>query len=85
METHEGWQEGFEESVVVERIVSVRLNRNVISEYLVQGNQGQRWVSKPDAIVMAVAGLLCAVVVHTKRGVYLRAMHGSLSLKRMIS
>lgn len=84
METHEGWIEGYEEFKVVEKITGIRMNKKrVISEYLVRGIRGERWLLKDAAIAMAEEGCLHAVVVHTKNGVYLRPEHGSKSFKEL--
>jgi hypothetical protein len=85
METHEGWLVGHEEFKVVEKITGIRMNKKrVISEYLVQGMKGERWLLKDAAIVMAEEGRLHAIVVHGKNGSYLRPEHGSRSFRELL-
>lgn len=64
----EGWEECYEKQY----IIAVRRKGSVISEYLVQGKEGQEWLSKVEAIVLATSERLHAIVVHTKKGIYLR-------------
>jgi len=85
METHEGWQIGYEEFKEVKKIIRIQMDKkHVISEYLVQDMNGERWLSKDAAIAMAEEGYLHAIVVHTKRGNYLRPKHGSKSFKELL-
>ena len=85
METHEGWQEGFEEFKEVEEITGTRINKKgVISEYRVRGTNGDRWLLKDAAIALAEEGCLHAVVVHAKKGSYLRPEYHSRSFRDMI-
>ncbi len=85
METHEGWIEGYEEFKVVEKITGTRMNKKrVISEYLVRGMKGERWLLKDVAIAMAEGGCLHAIVVHAKTGAYLRPKYGSKSFKELL-
>lgn len=73
MEVHEGWKEGFEEFVEVKSVVCVRMNRkHVISEYLIKDLKQEQWCSKDESIALAEEGRLHAIVVHAKRGAYLR-------------
>jgi hypothetical protein len=58
--------------------------KRVISEYLVQGIKGERWLLKDAAIAMAEEGCLHAIVVHAKNGNYLRPEHGSKSFKELL-
>ncbi len=82
METHEGWQEGCEEFIEVKKVACVRLNKkHVISEYLIKDLKQQKWHSKKSAISMAEEGRLHAIVVHAKKGTYLRPKYGSTSFK----
>ncbi len=64
----EGWKEGWEEFYEKQYISAVRKQGSVISEYLVRN----RWLSKAEAVILAGHGRLHAVVVHTKKGTYLR-------------
>ncbi|MEI6242455.1 MAG: hypothetical protein WCP39_03515 [Chlamydiota bacterium] len=85
METHEGWQEGYEEFIEVKKIVGIRINKKrVISEYLIKGLEKEQWYVKDMAIAMTEEGRLHAVVVHTKKGSYLRAEYGSKLFKELI-
>lgn len=85
METHEGWEVGHEEFKVVEKITGTRMNKKrVISEYLVRGMEGERWLLKDVAIAMAEDGCLHAIVVHAKTGAYLRPEYGSKSFKELL-
>lgn len=85
METHEGWQVGHEEFKEVEKIIGIRMNKKrVISECLVRGMKGERWLLKDAAIAMAEEGRLHAIVVHTKNGNYLRPEHGFKSFKELL-
>jgi hypothetical protein len=68
IERMEGWQEGWEEFYEKEYISSVRKKGSVITEYFV----GNKWISKAQALVLASKGMLHAIVVHTKKGAYLR-------------
>jgi hypothetical protein len=73
MEVHEGWKEGFEEFVEVKSVVCVRMSsKHVISEYLIKDLKREQWCSKEAAIALAEEGRLHAIVVHAKRGIYLR-------------
>lgn len=82
METHEGWLVGHEEFKEVEKITGIHVNKKrVISEYLVQGMKGERWLLKDAAIAMAEEGRLHAIVVHAKNGNYLRPEYGSKSIE----
>lgn len=85
METHEGWEVGHEEFKEVEKITGTRMNKKrVISEYLVRGMKGERWLLKDVAIAMAEDGCLHAIVVHAKTGAYLRPEYGSKSFKELL-
>lgn len=85
METHEGWQEGFEEFKEVEEITGTRINKKgVISEYRIRSTKGDRWLLKDAAIALAEEGRLHAVVVHAKKGAYLRPEYHSRSFRDMI-
>jgi hypothetical protein len=85
METHEGWLVGHEEFIEVKKSVCVRMNnKRVISEYLVKDLKQEHWYLKDSAIAIAEKGHLHAVVVHTKKGSYLRPKYGSKSFKELI-
>lgn len=85
MKKHEGWREGKEEYNEVKKVLGVRLNtKKVISEFLVGNSSGKEWISKKGAIALAEAGLLWAIVVHTKKEAYLRPRFHQLSFKQLI-
>ncbi len=72
VEQIEGWQEGEEVFYEKEYIAGVRKRGTSIAEYLIQGTKGQKWHSKNEAIALAEMGRLHAIVVHARRGTYLR-------------
>lgn len=85
METHEGWQEGFEEFIEVKKIIGIRMNKKrVISEYLIKGLKEKQWCLKDVAIAMTEEGRLHAIVVHAKKGAYLRSEYSSKSFKELL-
>ncbi len=77
----EGWDEGWEEFYEKEYIAGVRKQGRLLVEYLIQGSDGQRWFSKDDAIALAEMGRLHVVVVHAKRGTYLRSEYHTKPLR----
>ncbi len=85
MKKHEGWREGREEYTEVKKVMGVRINkRRVISEFLVGNSGGSLWVTKKDAITLAEAGELYAIVIHTKGDPYLRPKFHQASFRGMI-
>lgn len=85
MKRHEGWKDGREEPIFVQKIFSVHVNnKRVISEFLVGYDQKKKWVSKPSAISLAEQGRLHAVIVHAKTGAYLRPEYHRTSFKQLI-
>jgi hypothetical protein len=85
MKKHEGWREGKEEYIKVRKIYGIRVNsKRIIIEFLIGDSNASTWVSKDDAIALAEKGLLHAIVVHTKRGVYLRPEYHGTPFKNMI-
>ena len=85
METHEGWQEGYEEFKEIKKITAVRMNKKrVISEYLIKDLKQELWCLKDVAIAMAEEGRLHAIVVHARTGAYLRPEYGSKSFKELL-
>ncbi len=72
IEKMEGWEEGWEEFYEKQYISAVKKNGSTIIEYLVQGKNEEKWLTKTEAVTLAEAGRLHAIVVHTKKGVYLR-------------
>ncbi len=84
MKKHEGWREGREEYIEVQKILGIHFNkRRVISEFLVGNSQASVWVSKKDAITLAEEGKLHAIVVHSKHGTYLRPEYHNTSFKQL--
>ena len=63
-----GWEEFYEKQY----ISAVKQKSSVITEYLVQQKDGQKWLSKAEAVILAASGRLHAIVVHAKKGIYLR-------------
>jgi len=85
MKKHEGWREGREEYTEIEKIEGVHLNKqHVITEFFVGNSSGSRWISKTEAIALAAAGALFAIVVHTKAGAYLRPKRRQTSFGKMV-
>lgn len=85
MKKHEGWREGRQECSEVKKILGVHINKKrTISEFLIGDSTGSEWVSKKDAIALAEAGLLYAIVVHTKGESYLRPKFHQISFKQLI-
>ena len=64
--------EGWEESYKKQYISAVKRKGSSITEYLVQGKDGQKWLTKAEAVILATSGRLHAIVVHAKKGTYLR-------------
>lgn len=85
MKKHEGWREGREEFIEVEKVLGVHINkRHIITEFLVGNSASSKWVLKKEAISLTEAGFLYATVVHTKGEPYLRPKFHQLSFKQMI-
>lgn len=85
MKKHEGWREGREEYIEIKKILGIHINKKrTISEFLVGNSSGSEWILKKDAIALAEAGQLFAVVVHTKGESYLRPKFHQTSFKQMI-
>jgi hypothetical protein len=68
IEKMEGWKEGWEEFYEKQYIAAVRRKGSSITEYLV----GEKWLTKAEAVILAALGRLHAVIVHAKKGTYLR-------------
>ncbi len=68
MKKHEGWREGREEYTEVKKVLGVHLKKHTVSEFLIGDSTGSEWISKKDAIALAQAGILYAIVVHAKSG-----------------
>jgi hypothetical protein len=85
MKRHEGWREGFEEYITVKKVINVRLNsKKTISEFLIGDASERAWYSKAEAIALAERGLLHAIVIHAKRGIYLRPEHHYKPFKSLV-
>ncbi len=86
MKKHEGWREGREEPIVVKKVLGIHFDkRRVISEFLIGNGKEHVWLSRQEAIVLAEEGRLAAVIVHTKRGVYLRPKYLGTPFHKMLS
>ena len=85
MMKQEGWREGREKYKEIEKIVGVHVNgKHVISELLVATSSGKKWIKKSEAIFLAEERLLDAIVVHTKKVIYLRPRVRHMSFRQMI-
>jgi hypothetical protein len=86
MKKHEGWREGREEYTPskIKKVLGVHMKRHVITEFLVGDMSEGAWITKKDAIVLAEAGKLIAVVVHTKGEPYLRPKAHQTSFREMV-
>lgn len=40
--------------------------------YTACGKEGQKWLTKAEAVILAASGRLHAIIVHAKKGSYLR-------------
>ena len=84
MKKHEGWRTGREEYTELKKVLGIHLDkRHVIFEFLIGNSKGHEWVSKKEAIALVQAGLLWAVVVHTKKESYLKPKSHQTSFKLM--
>ena len=80
IEQTEKWEVGEEDFIEKWIISGVRKKHNVIIEYLVHKNSGAVWVSKPEALQLALQGKLHVILVHLKTGtLYLRPEFGTHS------
>lgn len=85
MKKHEGWREGKEEFVEVKKIVDIHVDKKgVIFEFLIGSSTGSIWILKKEAISLAEAGFLHAIVVHTKAGNYLRPEFHQKSFRELV-
>jgi hypothetical protein len=85
MTKQEGWREGREEYIEVKKVLGVHVDKkHTISELLVGNSTGSIWVPKKEAIALAKAGLLYAIVVHAKGAPYLRAKSHKVSFRALI-
>lgn len=82
IEENEGWEVGREDFIVKWYITGVHKKRGVITEYLVEKNDGPIWISKEQALKLALEGRLRATLVHMKNGrLFLRPEFGSKSFE----
>jgi len=80
IEQTEKWEVGNEEFIEKWIISGVHKKHNVITEYLVHKKSDSVWVSKPEALQLALQGRLHAILVHLKTGtLYLRPEFSSHS------
>lgn len=85
MKRHEGWREGREAFTEVKKVQGVHVNaKRVIVEFPVGDSVGRVWLSKKEAVALAEAGQLCALVVHSKGGSYLRPLFHEISFRRLV-
>jgi len=85
MKRHEGWRTGREEYVEVKKVLGVRLSKKgTMAEFLVGGDGEKIWLSKNEAIALTEKGLLHAVVVHAKHGVFLRPEYHQTAFKHLV-
>lgn len=77
IEKNESWEVGEEEFIKREYISGVHKKRGVIVEYLIRRDDKSIWLSKQEAIKLAIEGRLHAVLVHLKNSHhYLRPERG---------
>jgi hypothetical protein len=85
MKKHEGWREGKEEFIEVKNVLGVHINRKkIIFEFLVGNSLKNIWILKKEAVALTEAGLLHAIVVHTKGEPYLRPKYHHKSFRELV-
>lgn len=85
IEKNEGWKIGREDPIPKEYITGVHRKRGTIYEYRISRNGKETWLSKSDAIALAEAGRLHAIVIHLQNGsCYLRPEHHAKSFSSMV-
>ncbi len=85
MKKHEGWREGREEHNKVNKIRGVHTNKKrIVTEFLVGDVIASSWITKHEAIALAEAGRLQAIVIHGKNGKYLRPKYHSTPFRNML-
>lgn len=78
IEKIEKWEVGREDFIEKWDISAVHKKRGIITEYLVKKNSGPVWVSKEEALKLALEAKLHAVIVHLKKGnIYPRPEFGA--------
>lgn len=82
IEKVEKWLVGREDFIEKWYITGVHKKRGVITEYLVEKNEGPTWVSKEQALKFALEGRLHVTLVHMRDGrIFLRPEFGSKSFE----
>jgi hypothetical protein len=82
IEENEGWEVGREDFIEKWYITGVHKKRGVITEYLIEKNDGSTWISKEQGLKLALEGRLHAILVHMKNGrLFLRPEFGSKSFE----
>jgi hypothetical protein len=76
MQNYEGWHpwpwpDG-EDYTPIEKVGGVKMSHHRITDYLIVNPAEKRWVTREEAIRLAEKKLLRAVVVHSKKHIYLR-------------
>ena len=85
MTKQEGWREGREKYIEVKKVLGVHVDKKrTISEIFVGNSTGSEWIPKKEAIALAEAGLLYAIVVHTHKEPYLRPKFRKESFAHLI-
>lgn len=80
IEKNERWEVGEEDFFEKGIIAGVHKRRGIIFEYFVQKSKTGAWLSKEEAISLALEGRLHAILVRLKNGgFYLRPEHGHCS------
>ena len=84
IERIEGWEVGQEDFIDKWYISGVHKKRGVIVEYLVDKGNKSSWVTKEEAVNLAMEGRLHATIVHLKNGsTYLRPEYGNHPFTRV--
>lgn len=78
----EKWVEGDEDFIEKCYISGVHKKRGIITEYLVQKNEGAIWINKNEAIRLTSENRLHAVLVHMRNGnMFIRPEYGCKSFE----
>ena len=84
IERIEGWEVGQEDFIDKWYISGVHKKYGVIVEYLVDKGNKSSWVTKEEAVHLAIEGRLHATIVHLKKGsIYLRPEYGNHPFNRV--
>lgn len=85
IEQNEKWEIGREDFIDKWYITAIRSKHGVIYEFCMQQNGQDIWLSKSEAITLAEAHQLHAIVVHLKNGTcYLRSEYHATPLSSLI-